>query len=256
MTQPQAILFSSQPATVQPAVLAADLTRIFGSPPSVVHALNHLNLSVPAGKFICVVGPSGSGKTTLLNLVAGLDRPTGGTVMIDQADLAIFDDDHLARLRRTKIGYVQQAARLANRETARRNVMLPLLLGGADEESARRRADEALARVGLTDLADRKPPELSGGQVQLLAVARAIVIAPSILLLDEPTSNLDLDSSLQMALLIDEIRSQAGLTVLCATHDARLMELADSIAWLKDGSLERFADRRSVNIRSDSVSTR
>ncbi len=131
--------------------------------------------------------------------------------------------------------------------------MLPLLLEGYSEDSARRRADEALERVGMAELADRKPPELSGGQEQLVAVARAIVVRPSLLLLDEPTSNLDLDSSLQMALLIDEIRTQAHLTALCATHDQHLMELADSIAWLKDGGLEKFADRRAVDIRSDSV---
>lgn len=252
MAEQKTFAFTSR-QSAQPAVLVADLTKIFGTPPSIIHALNHLNLSVPAGRFVCVVGPSGSGKTTLLNLIAGLDRPTGGTVMIDQTDLAMFDDDHLAHLRRTKIGYVQQAARLSNRQTARRNVMLPLLLEGYSEDSARRRADEALERVGMAELADRKPPELSGGQEQLVAVARAIVVRPSLLLLDEPTSNLDLDSSLQMALLIDEIRTQAHLTAMCATHDQHLMELADSIAWLKDGSLEKFADRRAVDIRSDSV---
>jgi putative ABC transport system ATP-binding protein len=204
-----------------------------------VTILDGVTLDVPAGQFVAVTGPSGSGKSTLLGLVAGLDRPTGGSVRVDGQDLAGLDEDGLARLRRERIGYVFQSFHLIPTLTALENVVVPLELAGAPDGLARARA--LLGEVGLADRIHHYPAQLSGGEQQRVALARAVANRPALLLADEPTGNLDSATGGQIIeRLIGWSRAGAGTLVL-VTHDPALARHADRVIELRDGRV--VADR-------------
>ncbi|MRS11683.1 MAG: ABC transporter ATP-binding protein [Actinobacteria bacterium] len=220
------------------AVEVEGLTReyIMGGEPLVV--LRGVTLSIEPGEIVCVMGPSGSGKSTLLNIVGGLDRPTAGTVRIEGADLAEMDDERLAIYRRKQVGFLFQSFNLIPTMTARRNVELPLLFAGASPAERTQRAVAALESVGLGHRIDHKPTELSGGEQQRAAMARAIVNEPAIVLADEPTGNLDSRTGHEILGLMREM-NDAGRTLLITTHDRAIAEsVADRIITIVDGSIE------------------
>ncbi|HAR32356.1 MAG TPA: macrolide ABC transporter ATP-binding protein, partial [Gammaproteobacteria bacterium] len=193
-----------------PVVLCERVSRVYGIPPLVVKALDDVDLRVMRGEFVSLAGPSGSGKSTLLNLIGGLDRATGGSVIVEGVNLADLDTGALADLRRDRIGFVFQAYNLIPVLSARENVEFIMELQGIKGSERRRRALEALGSLGIAELANRRPGELSGGQQQRVAVARAIVTEPSILLADEPSANLDSESTAGLLRLLQHINREHG----------------------------------------------
>jgi putative ABC transport system ATP-binding protein len=212
-----------------------DLVMRFPSGARTVTVLDGVTLEVPAGEFLAVTGPSGSGKSTLLGLIAGLDRPTAGSVAVDGVELAGLDEDGLARFRRTTIGYVFQSYHLIPTLTAIENVGVPLEL--ASVPGAPGRARDLLAGVGLADRAHHYPAQLSGGEQQRVALARAVALRPPLLLADEPTGNLDSATGAQIVELLRAFRRDAGSTLVLVTHDPALACHADRIVALRDGRL-------------------
>jgi len=200
------------------------------SPLTILHPLD---LSVPAGCFLAVTGPSGSGKSTLLGLIAGLDAPSGGRVVIDGTDITSLDEDRLARLRGAKIGFVFQFFHLVPSLTAFENVMVPMEIAGRAD--ARTRAADLLSEVGLTGRGHHYPSQLSGGEQQRIAIARAMANDPRILLADEPTGNLDTVNGRHIVDLLREVNARRGTTLVLATHDLGLAGLAHERLALRDG---------------------
>jgi putative ABC transport system ATP-binding protein len=209
-------------------------TVMSGSSPLTI--LHPLDLDVPAGTFLAVTGPSGSGKSTLLGLIAGLDAPSGGHVVIAGTDITSLDEDRLARLRGQKIGFVFQFFHLVPSLTAHENVMVPMEIAGRSD--ARARASDLLAEVGLTDRGHHYPSQLSGGEQQRIALARALANDPPLLLADEPTGNLDTVNGRHIMELLQDINRRRGTTLVLATHDAGLASLADTRLALRDGKRE------------------
>jgi putative ABC transport system ATP-binding protein len=195
--------------------------------------LHPLTLEVARGQFLAIVGPSGSGKSTLLGLIAGLDAPSTGAVIIDGVDITRLDEDTLARLRGEKIGFVFQFFHLIPSLTAFENVSVPMEIAGAPD--ARPRAKTLLEEVGLSDRAHHYPSQLSGGEQQRIALARALANAPPIVLADEPTGNLDTATGHHILELLREIHRARGTTIILVTHDAELAAIADSRLVLRDG---------------------
>jgi putative ABC transport system ATP-binding protein len=213
------------------------LTKTFGDGSSPVQALRGVNLTVADGEFVAIMGPSGSGKSTLLYLLGGLEKPSQGKVKMGDADLSALDDEALSRLRRTKIGFVFQFFNLIPVLTARENVAIPLILDGVKRADALQRADEALSQVGLKNRATHRPSELSGGEQQRVALARALVTKPALILGDEPTGNLDSQSSEEIVQLLRKATDEWGRTIVLVTHDPRIAAYADRIVFLKDGQI-------------------
>lgn len=195
--------------------------------------LQDVSFRVDPGELVAIVGPSGSGKTTLLGLLAGLDRPTTGSVVLDGTDLAALEEDERARLRRERIGFVFQSFQLIPTLTARENVQVPLELGGGGGAGAR--ASELLARVGLGGREHHYPAQLSGGEQQRVAIARAFVHSPRILFADEPTGNLDAATGGRIIELLLELNRERGATLVLVTHDPQLAARAGRIIRLADG---------------------
>ena len=195
--------------------------------------LHPLTLDIPDGRFLAIVGPSGSGKSTLLGLIAGLDAPTSGTVLIDGVDITRLDEDALARLRGDKIGFVFQFFHLIPSLTAYENVAVPMEIAGTPD--VRRRTDALIREVGLTGRAHHYPSQLSGGEQQRVALARALANAPAIVLADEPTGNLDTATGHTILELLREVHRARGTTIILVTHDAELAAIADSRLVLRDG---------------------
>jgi putative ABC transport system ATP-binding protein len=210
-----------------------DLVMRLRSAAGVVTILDGVTLDVPPGQFVAVIGPSGSGKSTLLGLVAGLDRPTAGSIRVDGVELAALDEDALARLRLTKIGYVFQAFHLIPTLTALENVAVPLELAGAGDAPGQARA--LLEEVGLKARVDHYPAELSGGEQQRVALARAVANRPRLLLADEPTGNLDSATGAQIVELLVNLHRRHGTTLILVTHDPALAAHAQRIVELRDG---------------------
>ena len=195
--------------------------------------LHPLSVQIPRGRFLAVVGPSGSGKSTLLGLIAGLDAPTSGSVLIDGVDITRLDEDRLAKLRGEKIGFVFQFFHLIPSLTALENVSVPMEIIGARD--ARSRAEALLEEVGLTGRAHHYPSQLSGGEQQRVALARALANDPPIVLADEPTGNLDTTNGRHIMELLREIHTTRGTTVVLVTHDAELASMAEARLGLRDG---------------------
>ena len=219
-----------------PVVELRDISRIYPSGSGQVNALEHIDLAIQKGEFVALVGPSGCGKSTLLNLVGCLDRPTSGQLFLDGQDVSQLGDDQLAYMRNRKIGFVFQHYNLLPRMTARRNVELPMMYARVPRSERRQRATEGLARVGLSHRLDHTPAQLSGGESQRVAVARALALAPSLILADEPTGNLDSRTGAEIMKLFLDINSQ-GTTILMVTHSPEMAERAGRIIRVRDGKL-------------------
>lgn len=221
-----------------PAVEVSQLTKYYGTGSAQVAVLRGVDLQVDAGEFVAVMGRSGSGKSTLLHLVAGLDVPSGGVVRIGGQDIAHMTDDQRTLLRRRRVGLVFQAFNLLEVLSAEENVALPLLIDGVDERQARERAERCLALVGIDHRRRHLPKEMSGGEQQRVAVARALVTDPVILLADEPTGNLDSANSDQiMNLLRNLVDDASKRSVLMVTHDAKQATMADRMIEFRDGQV-------------------
>lgn len=202
-----------------------------------VHALEDVSLSIPKGRFVALMGPSGSGKSTLLNLLAGLDRPTGGTVEVAGRRLDELSEDELAGFRAAHLGFVFQFFNLIPVLSARENVELPLLLTSLGKTERRKRAETALRIVGLAERSDHRPAQLSGGEQQRVAIARAIVSDPEIVVGDEPTGDLDAKNAEEVLGLLRTLKQEFGKTVVIVTHDPRAVKYVDEVVHLDKGVL-------------------
>jgi putative ABC transport system ATP-binding protein len=203
-----------------------------------VGALRGVDLSVRRGEFVALMGPSGCGKTTLLNIIGAIDLPSRGTVKIEGVDLQGLSDDHLADLRRDRRGMVFQIYNLSPTLTARENVEVPMQFKGVRAATRRRRALELLERVGLKDRADHKPSELSGGEQQRVSIARALANEPALVLLDEPTGDLDSATGAEVIALLRDLNRREQVTLVIATHDPSIAEQSSRILKLRDGKIE------------------
>ena len=218
-----------------------NICRNFQVGTEVVHALDDVDLSIGAGEYISIMGPSGSGKSTLLNILGLLDRPTSGSYRLDGADVAGLGDDTLAEQRQKHIGFVFQSFHLIPRLSALENVELPLVLAGAPVAARRDRAREILASVGLGPRFDHRPDQLSGGERQRVAIGRAIVMKPKVLLADEPTGNLDSHSSEDVMEIIESL-NRDGISLLIVTHDPEIGNRAQRHLSMRDGRIIDDAD--------------
>jgi putative ABC transport system ATP-binding protein len=214
-----------------------DVEKVYQRGKTSIHALRVAALDVPRGQFLTVMGPSGSGKSTLLYLLGALDVPTSGSIDIDGTRISSARDAELSRFRRERLGFVFQFFNLLPTLTALENVLLPGLLAGRSREELSRRAVELMEIVGLKARQDHRPDELSGGEMQRVAVARALLIQPALLLADEPTGNLDSRTGAEVLKLIREATRQAGVTVVMVTHDPGAAKVGDRVVRLADGAL-------------------
>jgi putative ABC transport system ATP-binding protein len=213
-----------------------NVSRAYGDG-KVVHALRDVSLTVTRGERVAVMGPSGSGKSTLLNLICGLDEPTAGRVTVDGVEIARLGDDERTRLRREKIGMIFQTFNLLPTLTAAENVALPLRLQGLARREAAARARAMLERVGLKERATHRPDELSGGERQRIAIARALIFQPPILLADEPTGNLDSKTGEEILSLLDGLHCEFNTTILLVTHNAEAAAHCDRVLTMRDGRI-------------------
>ncbi len=230
-------------------VRALGVKKVFRTGEEQVHALKGVDFCVQRGEYVALMGPSGSGKSTLFNMIGGLDKPNAGKVFIDEVDIAALSTIELAWLRCHKIGYIFQTFNLITVATALDNVMLPMLFADVPATEAQDRAVELLKKVGLGERILHKPVQMSGGQQQRVAVARALANNPAILLADEPTGNLDSATGQSIIELMRHLNQSEGVTVISATHDHKMLNICDRIAWLTDGVIERFAAREELEIR-------
>ncbi len=214
---------------------ARDLCKQYGRDDSLVRAVDHVDLDVPAGETLAVMGPSGCGKSTLLHLLGGLDRASAGELWVAGQRTDQLSERGLAAIRRSGVGFVFQAFHLMDELTAVENIELPLLLAGRPARTARRRAVQLLDQIGLADRARHLPSQLSGGQRQRVAIARALANEPLIVLADEPTGNLDSEATLEVLRLFESLHD-AGQTVVVVTHDARIAATADRLISMRDGA--------------------
>jgi len=214
-----------------------DVTKIYRVGKVDVLALKNVNLDVPQGEFVVVLGPSGSGKTTLLNLIGGIDKPTSGSIIVNGVEVNKLSDEELTEFRRKNIGFVFQFFNLIPTLTAKENVMLTAELVGYDKEEAERKALELLSLVGLRDFADRFPSELSGGQQQRIAIARALAKDPPVLLCDEPTGELDVESGKMVLSLLKRLNVEQGKTIVLVTHNTVIANIATMVVRLRNGQI-------------------
>jgi putative ABC transport system ATP-binding protein len=222
-------------------VRATDLSRRFGEGETAVDALSGVSLDVTRGNLTTVMGPSGSGKSTLMHILAGLDRPTSGSVKIDGTEITTLGDTDLTKLRREHIGFIFQFFNLLPMLNAEENITLPLTIAG--EEIDRVWLDQLIQSVGLNDRRKHRPSELSGGQQQRVAIARALISKPTVVFADEPTGNLDSKTGGEILELLRQAVQDSGQTTVMVTHDARSASIADRILFLADGNIVKELPR-------------
>lgn len=218
-----------------------------------LEALKGVDLDIATGEYISIMGPSGSGKSTLFNMIGGLDKPTEGSIYIDEVDLSQLDAYELAWLRCRKIGYIFQTFNLIPVMSALENVTLPMVFAGKSNEECRTMGIKLLNTVGLGNRVDHKPFELSGGQQQRVAIARAFANDPQIILADEPTGNLDLRTGKEIIELLRVMNKERNVTVVSATHDLKMLDVSDRIIWIRDGRIDRIERRADVELEVGSV---
>jgi putative ABC transport system ATP-binding protein len=222
----------------EPAIIRAEnVKKRYRTGHEEVWALKGISLEVKRGEFLSLMGPSGSGKSTLFNQLGALDRPTEGRVFFDDHSVFDLSEPQQAWFRCHKIGYIFQTFNLIPVMSALQNVALPSVLGGKSQAEANENAARILTRVGLGHRLDHKPGELSGGQQQRVAIARALANQPAVILADEPTGNLDTKTGTEIVALLRELNQEEGVTVICSTHDPKMLESSARICWIEDGLL-------------------
>jgi len=229
-------------------VRTKELVKEYVMGDQVVRALDGVDLDIFKGEYISIMGPSGSGKSTLFNAIGGLDRPTRGSVFIDEVDMAQLSAGELAYLRCKKIGYIFQTFNLIPVMTALENVTLPTIFAGTPTDEGIERGMELLNLVGLGERYHHKPSELSGGQQQRVAIARSLANSPAIILADEPTGNLDLKTGTEIIELLKRLNGEQGVTIISATHDLKMVDVSDRIVWIRDGKIAKIEERKDVEI--------
>ncbi len=239
-------LFDTAPRRTEDGfvIRTVDVHKVYRTDRVETHALCGVSLDIRRGEYLSIMGPSGSGKSTLFNLIGGLTKPTSGKVYIDQVDVAQLDPYELAWLRCRRVGYIFQSFNLIQVMSCIENVMLPMAFAGLST---------ADARVGLADRALHKPAEMSGGQQQRVAIARALANSPAILLADEPTANLDLNTGEEIIDLFHGLRTDLEVTVVTATHDLKMLKRSDRIVWIEDGRVERISRADALEIDVEDV---
>jgi putative ABC transport system ATP-binding protein len=221
-----------------PLIRLVDIRKQYEPPGApVVPVLHGISLEIQPGEFVCLMGQSGSGKSTLMNILGCLDTPTSGSYVLDGESVAGMPNDQLAAIRNRKLGFVFQGFNLLKRMSALDNIALPLIYSGMPRDQARNRAGEKIALVGLRDFGDRLPNQLSGGQQQRIAIARALVMQPPVLLADEPTGNLDTQTSTEIMSLIQRLNREQGITVILVTHESDIARFGRRLVRLKDGKI-------------------
>ena len=225
----------------EPIISLDRVSRTYEMGRVAVHALRDVSLDVAPGEFVAIVGPSGSGKSTMMNILGCLDRPTAGRYVLDGTPVADLDDDALARLRSRSIGFVFQSYNLLPRTSALDNVATPLLYQHVSRRDRVARATAALERLGLADRIHHEPTELSGGQQQRVAIARALANDPALVLLDEPTGDLDTATGREILGLLQKLNKEEKVTLLVATHDAAVAAISSRVVKLRDGKIESDA---------------
>jgi putative ABC transport system ATP-binding protein len=231
-------LISSRSKGEDVLIETKDVWKTYQVGTETVHALSGINLQVEMGEYFAIMGPSGSGKSTLMNLIGCLDTPSQGEYFLNSRRVSAMNDDELAYIRNKEIGFVFQTFNLLPRASALHNVELPLIYNGTAAEDRIKRAKEALTMVGLADRMHHKPNELSGGQRQKVAIARALVNSPSLILADEPTGNLDSKSGADIMALLTDL-NRAGNTIIVVTHERDVAAHTNRIIYLRDGAIEK-----------------
>ncbi|HEV7300129.1 MAG TPA: ABC transporter ATP-binding protein [Tepidisphaeraceae bacterium] len=234
-------------------VRSIDVKRVYKMGTEEVHALKGVTVSIERGEYISIMGPSGSGKSTFFNMIGGLDKPSSGKVYIDEVDIAQLDSYELAWMRCHKIGYIFQTFNLLTVQTALENVMLPMVFAGMNTSEAQDRAAEILKRVELGHRLFNKPGEMSGGQQQRVAIARAFANDPAIILADEPTGNLDLNTGTLIIKLLRDLNKEKGVTIISATHDHKMLAVSDRIIWIRDGRVDKIQNREDLKIEVGTI---
>ena len=234
-------------------VRTLNLEKVYGSGDAATYALNGVDSAIYRGELIAIMGPSGSGKSTYFNMIGALDAPSKGRILIDEVDVAQLSATELAFLRCRKIGYIFQSYNLIRYMTALENVTVPMTFSGTTPEEAHRRGMELLDLVGLKERWQHRPIEMSGGQQQRVAIARSLANQPQILLADEPTANLDFKTGEEILEILRQINEERGVTVICSTHDHRLLHLCHRIMWIRDGKVERVERREDLRIKTGKI---
>ena len=234
-------------------IRSVGMKKLYRRGAELTHALRGVDVEIYTGEFISVMGPSGSGKSTFFNMIGALDSPSEGRVFIDEVDVAQLTAEELAFLRCRKIGYIFQSYNLIQYMTALENVTTPMAFGGVTPDEARKRGMALLDLVGLKQRWFHRPIEMSGGQQQRVAIARALANEPSILLCDEPTANLDHKTGDEILMILEKLNRERGVTIICATHDHRMMNMCDRLMWIRDGAIERIARRDEVEVQLASI---
>ena len=229
-------------------VRVSGVMKDFAMGKAIVQVLKGIDLDIKAGEYVSIMGPSGSGKTTLFNMIGGLDKPSSGSVFIDEIDISQLDAYELAWLRCRKIGYIFQTFNIIQVMTALENVTLPMVFAGIPDDEARERGMDLLDLVGLKKRFLHKPFELSGGQQQRVAIARALANDPAIILADEPTGNLDLTTGEEIIKLLKLLSREKGVTIISATHDLKMLNVSDRVIWISDGKIEKIEKREELSI--------
>jgi len=234
-------------------ISARDVSKIYRRGSEEVHALSGVSLDIARGEYVSIMGPSGSGKSTLFNMIGGLDTPTTGEVSVEGYRLADLDSDQLAWFRCHKIGFIFQSFNLVTTMTALENVAVARVFAGINPSQAHRDATRVLERVGLGHRLNNLPSQVSGGQQQRIAIARALVNVPLIILADEPTGNLDLRTGQEIINLLSEMKHAEGITIITATHDMKMLSCSDRVVQIESGSVARISTQDEVQITVGSI---
>ncbi|MFA9378482.1 MAG: ABC transporter ATP-binding protein [Lachnotalea sp.] len=229
--------------TRQPVIQVKDLYKVYSIGQNKVYALSGINMNIYRGEFCSIVGTSGSGKSTLLNMLAGLEQPTKGQIIIAKKHIEKLSENQLVKFRRDRVGFIFQSFNLLSTMNAEENVALPLTFRGTDKKSRLKRAEAMLDLVGLPDHKKHKPMQMSGGQQQRVGVARALVVEPEIIFADEPTGNLDSNTSGEVMELMRKIVKEQNRTLVMVTHDNHLASFADRIFHIKDGKIVKIEEK-------------
>ncbi|MCE9614254.1 MAG: ABC transporter ATP-binding protein [Lentisphaerae bacterium] len=256
LPSPQSSTLPPVPASPPLIARAVNVTRSYTLGKETVWALKGISMDIVEGEYLSIMGPSGSGKSTFFNMIGALDIPTSGTIEFMGVDLFAQPENRQAWIRCNKIGYIFQTFNLVMVMSALENVALPLILRGDETDAANSRAAEVLESVGLGHRLYHLPDQLSGGQRQRVAIARALANKPAVILADEPTGNLDKTTGAEIIALLKRLQVEHGATIVTATHDAKMLDVSDRIAWIRDGKLDRIEQRANVSIRTGGMQAR